>query len=192
MEHPLRDYARKQFLTHVKYDKVASNIERGLYNHSVKDIRRRATTSHSTFKVPEKAAWIENRKSLTSSWECRIFRDYYKQKLNHLLTEFKRGGIVERIKSKELDLRKLSEYSPDVLRPDGLYAKAVMNKREKELAMEEAKAASDAEYTGILKCGKCKQTKTVYTQAQTRSADEVRYLLTLFLTHTNNSPLYSQ
>ena len=57
-----------------------------------------------------------------------------------------------------------------------------MKKRDKELAMEEAKAASDAEYTGILKCGKCKQTKTVYTQAQTRSADEP---MTTFVTCLN-------
>jgi len=96
----------------------------------------------------------------------------YKSKLHALLCEFERGGVLERIESGVLDPDEMATYTPDVLRPDGLYATATLGAAAADFQSEKKKAQGDAEYTGTLKCGKCKSMKTTYTQAQTRSADE--------------------
>lgn len=142
-------------MEHVKFPAVARNIERGLYNWNVKNFREKK---------------IET--IIGNKWENTRFKHEYKMKLLHLLCEFRRGGIVERIKSGELNLRNLTEYSADILRPDGLYATTRMKLSKKEMDREESKKRDD-DYEGLLKCGKCKSLKTVYYQLQTRSADEV-------------------
>ena len=96
----------------------------------------------------------------------------YKGKLHALLCEFQRGGILERIESGVLDPDEMAMYTPDVLRPGGLYATAMLESAALDFEAEKKRAQGDAEYSGTLKCGKCKSMKTTYTQAQTRSADE--------------------
>jgi DNA-directed RNA polymerase subunit M/transcription elongation factor TFIIS len=61
--------------------------------------------------------------------------------------------------------------APDVLEPNGNYAKTLMKRREREAAIEKTKA-QEQDYEGAFKCGKCKSKKTDYYQMQTRSADE--------------------
>jgi DNA-directed RNA polymerase subunit M/transcription elongation factor TFIIS len=180
-EHPLREHARAKFEEYVKFPAVARNIERSLYNWSVKGIREMRNNNQNTMREPETQKNIEFRASLSSSWECRIFRIRYKTKLLHMLTELKRGGLVERMRSGELNLRNLAEYPAEVLRPDGPHAKQMMKVREREMAMEQARAKEE-DYEGLLKCGKCKSLKTSYYQMQTRSADEP---MTTFVTCKN-------
>jgi transcription elongation factor S-II len=96
----------------------------------------------------------------------------YKGKLHALLCEFQRGGILERIESGVLDPDAMATYTPDVLRPNGLYATAKLEAAATDFKTEKKKVQGDEEYSGTLKCGKCKSMKTTYTQAQTRSADE--------------------
>jgi DNA-directed RNA polymerase subunit M/transcription elongation factor TFIIS len=188
-EHPLREYAYQKFLVYVQYPKVARNIERSLFNHVIKRIKQRATTSHNTMRSPESKITSEWRRSLECSWDCRDFKLVYKQKLHCLLAEFKRDkaineararmqpptppreGITEFLQQNKLEARKLAEYPAEILRPDGAYAAALFAQRTKELQMESNSKLSDT-YEGILKCGKCKGKKTTYYQMQTRSADE--------------------
>jgi DNA-directed RNA polymerase subunit M/transcription elongation factor TFIIS len=180
-EHPLREYARSRFEAHVKYPAVARNMERSLYNWTVKGIRSMRNTSNGTMRSPETAKYLEFRQSLSSSWECRAFKNRYKMKLLHMITELERGGIVERLKSGELKVRDMAEYPPELLRPDGPYSLMMMKAKERELRIEEAKA-KEKDYEGLLKCGKCKSLKTSYYQMQTRSADEP---MTTFVTCNN-------
>ena len=188
-EHPLREYAYRQFLSFVEYPKVARNIERSVFNWAIQQLKQQAYTSYNTIKEPETKAHALYRKSLECSWSCRRFRDIYKQKVYCLLTEFKRDkrinaeralmepslppreGIVIFMQQNKLQPSKLAEYSPDQLRPDGLYAQMQMKLHNKWLQMEASKI-QDESYEGILKCGKCKSKKTSYYQMQTRSADE--------------------
>ena len=190
-EHPLREYARTKFEEYVKFPAVARNMERSLYNWSVKGLREMRNNNHNTMREPESMKNIEFRKSLSSSWECRMFRLRYKVKLTNLLAELKRGGVVERMRAGELNLRNIAEYGPEMLRPDGLYAKQMMAIKDREMKMEENKAKEE-NYEGLLKCGRCKSLKTTYYQMQTRSADEVsQYIvivLNFILTPHPNSP----
>ena len=183
MDHPLRKYARMQVEAFVNHPAAARNIERSVYNHSVKSVHRLANTSYGTMRAPESQRSAQWRKQLVSSWDCREFREAYKTKLVHLLTEFKRGGIVSHFRNRGpcpetgvelgplLNPCKLAEYPPETISPNGLYAKTLDKLKLRELKREEARRQEE-DYNGILKCGKCKSLKTSYYQLQTRSADE--------------------
>jgi DNA-directed RNA polymerase subunit M/transcription elongation factor TFIIS len=172
MEHPLRDYARRGFSGALGEGAAARNCERSVYNWAVQETRRRSDVA---------------------SWENRLFRWRYKQRVFGLLQELKRGPRIEthldvdpggvrvrlkiapqlvtRLQRKELDAKKIAWYTPEVLWLDGPAYQALFKLREKELAIEEARTKEE-DYEGLFKCGKCKSTKTSYYQMQTRSADE--------------------
>ena len=186
MQHPLRDYVRTQFGGMLS-GAAARNGERSILNWTCEKFVRDET-----------------------AWDNRKFRDAYKQKANHLITEFRRekskmvtvslstagdGGVnvkldivpqlACRLQRKELESTKLAWYPAEVLDPNGLYSQAMFKLKTKELAMEAAKAKQDEDYVGMFKCGKCKSKKTTYYQMQTRSADEpmVRFLVISCIIH---------
>ena len=180
MQHPLRDYVRTQIGSFLS-GAAARNGERSILNWTCEKFPR------------DEAAW-DNRK----------FREAYKQKANHLITEFRRnpkvflelsvsGDRVEvkldpstqlahRLKNKEIETTKLAWYPADTLDPNGLYAKTVLKLMDRDNKKEAARIQMEEGYKGIIKCGKCKQTNTQYYQLQTRSADEP---LTTFVTCMN-------
>jgi DNA-directed RNA polymerase subunit M/transcription elongation factor TFIIS len=182
-EHPLRKYAYQKVLGYVQYPKVALNIERSVFNTSIKSISRVANTSHNTILSPETKGHAQWRKTLKPTWECRQFKVIYKHRLLAILAEFKRGGIIAQLKNRGpcpetgkelgplLDLRKLADYPPESISPNGLYAQTQEKLKMRDLKLEEARREEE-NYNGILKCGKCKSLKTTYYQLQTRSADE--------------------
>ena len=171
-EHALRDYARGKFLEHVKFEGVARNIERSLYNWTVQETRKARNTSYGTMKNPEPQWLIERRAEReVTSWESRNFRWRYKMKLMALLASFKRSDLVERLKQGKLQVRELAFYEPDILEPEGRYSQMKFALAKKDLERETARKNEEG-YEGLFKCGKCKSTKTTYYQMQTRSADE--------------------
>ena len=179
MEHALREYSRQKLASIFGDGPGVRNAEKSVYNWAVN------TTRGS---------------SDVASWENKLFRWRYQNKIAHLLAELKRGEapeislkiegdyihvnirvipqLVWNLKHKHLEMRKLATYQPEVLWPEGPCAKTILKQKEKELAIERAKA-QEKDYEGLFKCGKCKSTKTIYYQLQTRSADEpmVRFLL---------------
>lgn len=172
MEHALREYARSGFGRALGTGAAARNCERSVYNWAVQETR----------KVRD-----------DPSWENKVFRWRYKQKVYGLLKELERspvaaadlqvvGDVVKleihvtsqlarRLQLKELDTKNLARYSADVLWPGGPYAKKAFDIKSKDLAMEEAKTKEE-DYSGMFTCKKCYKKKVTYTQAQTRSADE--------------------
>jgi DNA-directed RNA polymerase subunit M/transcription elongation factor TFIIS len=183
MEHALRDFARTRLATHFTSGATVRNAEKSIYNWSVQQTRGQGDVA---------------------SWENRSFKWRYKHKVIHLLEELCRAPVVEvglkvegdrinlqlecvpqllhRIQRKELDVKGLAKYPPDLLWPDGPYGRAMLKLRTKDMAMEAAKAKEE-DYSGLFKCGKCKSVKTTYYQMQTRSADEpmVRSLIVIVL-----------
>ena len=182
MEHALRDYARCAFEKAIGPGPMARNVERSVYNWAVQYTRAN---------------------SGGSNWENAVFRWRYKQKIHGLVQELQRDPnkvrvglgvsegrvnlelklvpqLVYRLYTKELETKNLARYSSDVLWPEGPQATTIFKHRERDLAMEAAKAKED-DYTGLFKCGKCKGVKTTYYQMQTRSADEPMVRLLLFL-----------
>ena len=172
MEHPLRDHARKYFVASLGECPAARNCERSVYNWAVQE-----TSRHSD----------------AASWENRLFRWRYRQKMIGLVAELARAPqvtvalnpssdrvrvalkvlpqLVTRLQRKELDPKRIAWYPAEVLWLEGPTSKALFKLRQKELAIEEARA-KEQDYNGLFKCRKCKTTKTSYYQMQTRSADE--------------------
>ena len=172
MEHVLRDFARTRFASCFTSGVTVRNAEKSVYNWAVQTTRAQNDVA---------------------SWENRTFKWRYKHKVAHLLTELKRAPVVEvglevvgdrvnlklefvpqlvhRIQRKELDVKSLARCPPDVLWPDGVWARQAFANKSKDLAMEAARSRSE-DYVGLFKCGRCKGTKTTYYQMQTRSADE--------------------
>jgi transcription elongation factor S-II len=79
---------------------------------------------------------------------------------------------VKRLQRKELDAKNLARYAPDVLWPEGPWAKKAFDIKRKDLEMEASRAKGDEGYSGMFTCKRCYKKKVTYTQAQTRSADE--------------------
>jgi DNA-directed RNA polymerase subunit M/transcription elongation factor TFIIS len=184
MEHALREYARTGFTRALGAGAAARNCERSVYNWAVQETRG-----------------VQD----DPSWENRLFRARYKQKTFGLLRELERGPIVsadlqvvgdrvsldvrvvpqlvKRLQRKELDAKNLARYAPDVLWPEGPYAKKAFDIKRRDLEMEASRAKGDEGYSGMFTCKRCYKKKVTYTQAQTRSADEPSTFLlcTVFL-----------
>lgn len=172
MEHALRDFARTRLATHFISGVTVRNAEKSIYNWAVQQTRGQNDVA---------------------SWENRLFRWRYKQKLIGLMSELDRAPVAEaelevvgdrvnlklkfvpqlvhRVQRKELDVKGVARYPPDVLWPEGPFSTAMFKLHQKDIALEAAKAKEE-DYEGLFKCGKCKSTKTSYYQMQTRSADE--------------------
>jgi len=179
MEHPLRDYARTHFEEALGAGPIARNVERSVYNWAVQTTRERGEGS---------------------SWENRMFRSQYRQKVFGLLRELERGPmagltlevkdgrvtanvavapqLVHRLRRKELESKNLARYPAEVLWPEGPMAAAIFKHRERDLAME-ARKAMEEDYSGMFTCGRCKSKRTTFYLLQTRSADEP---MTAFIT----------
>jgi DNA-directed RNA polymerase subunit M/transcription elongation factor TFIIS len=161
-EHPLRDYAREKFQELYPGKNIKPrNAELAVYNWAV------THTEGSVFLNKNKYEREE------PSWENRVFRWRYKQRLLSVLFNLKKNpDMLKKVKPKELE-----QLTPGQLWPEGPQGLTEKKLREKETAMEMAKAKNDEEYEGILTCPKCKSKKTSYYQLQTRSADEVSFPL---------------
>ena len=157
-EDPLRDYARGKFQELYPGKSIKPrNAELAVYNWAV-------THTNGAIAVNKNKHEIEK-----PSWENKLFRWRYKQRLLSVLFNLKNNpDMLKKVKPKELET-----LTPGQMWPEGPWGQAEKKIREKEMAMEMAKAKNDAEYEGILTCPKCKSKKTSYFQLQTRSADEV-------------------
>lgn len=144
MDPKLRETVRSKFTSLIP--ELGRNMEKSLYNDTGRSI---SDPGHPNFTA------------------------FYRSKYVGLMNSIKRcPDIIERINRGELKASRIAEYPPDVIEPNGRYAAAKLKLQEREIMLERNKAKLDSEYSGILKCGRCKSMKTMYFQMQTRSADE--------------------
>jgi DNA-directed RNA polymerase subunit M/transcription elongation factor TFIIS len=161
-EHALRDYARGKFQELYPGKSIKPrNAELAVYNWAV-------THTESSRFVNKKKGSYENEEP---SWENRLFRWRYKQRLLSILLNLKNNpDMIKKVKPKDLET-----LTPGQMWTEGPWGQTERKLREKETAMQMANAKNDEEYEGILTCPKCKSKKTSYYQLQTRSADEVSF-----------------
>jgi len=165
-EHALRDYARGKFQELYPGKSIKPrNAELAVYNWAVTHTEGQTFLNKNRYENEE------------PSWENRLFRWRYKQRLLSVLHNIKNNpDMLKKVKPKELET-----LTPGQMWPEGPRGQTERKIREKETLMEMAKAKNDEEYEGILTCPKCKSKKTSYYQLQTRSADEVSFPLVFFV-----------
>jgi len=145
-------------------------------------------------------AWVQedfkHRFDSELSWDNPLFRRWYWTKVCHLEAELKRtkecrvacalevkdGQVAlaytimpqlqyRLMHTKEVKSMDLPGLKPEQLWPNGPYSATLFKLKQRELAMDKAKAKEE-DYQGMFKCGRCKCKKVTYYQMQTRSADE--------------------
>jgi len=165
-DHPLRDYAREKFQELYPGKSIKPrNAELAVYNWAVTHTANNISTVKNKREVEE------------PSWENRLFRWRYKQRLLSVLHNLNNNpDMLKKVKPKELEA-----LTPGQMWPEGPYGTTEKRLREKETAKEMALAKMNEDYEGILTCPKCKSKKTSYYQMQTRSADEVSSPLVFFV-----------
>jgi DNA-directed RNA polymerase subunit M/transcription elongation factor TFIIS len=157
-EHPLRNYARQKLQEFYPGKSIKPrNAELTVYNWAVtQTLQSRVLMKNGRYEREE------------PSWENRLFRWRYKQRLMSVIFNLKQNpDLVKKTKPKELETMTSTE-----MWPEGPYGQTEKMLREKQITMDLARAKFEAEYEGILTCPKCKTKKTSYYQMQTRSADE--------------------
>lgn len=130
-----------------KTDTLCVNLEKSIFNHSVRKVRE-------------------------PSWENKWFSSVYKQKFLQIEFNLKHSPTLKnKIIQKLIKTSEVVEMKPERLWPGGPRDQAIDNKIISD--MRKAYLASESGNTeGFFTCNRCKTKKTTYYQLQTRSADE--------------------
>jgi len=132
-------------------DDRAKNFEIGLYNHTIKESKKR---------------------KIIRKWENPYFVLLYKDKFRSIwMNLFKNSSskkLIKKIKNGEIKTYDLAMMSHQELNMD-IWEELINSKIQKDKNMGEM---NDAAATDEFKCYKCKKRKCTYYQMQTRSADE--------------------
>lgn len=164
----LEKYSKDSDYTEYNFDettlkKIALNIERGIFNYVL-----------DKQYMKESRVWNVNFKNLYINRAVVIYSNLNPN------SYLRNTNLLKRILNKQLNEFQLCYYEPKDMFPEKW--NELMKDYEQDLSMQICQ--DDTNVEGIFKCGKCKTRKTVYTQMQTRSADEP---LTTFVTCLNCS-----
>jgi transcription elongation factor S-II len=127
-------------------EKSAVNLEKGIYNWSVREASSR---------------------KIVKKWDNHSFVQIYVDRLRSIMTNLK-GETLKSLKEGSIKAHVIAFMTHQELSPDKwatlIIAKTKRDKNKFETNIEAA--------TDTFKCGKCHSTKCTYYQMQTRSADE--------------------
>lgn len=141
--------------------KMALNIERGIFNYVLDKQYNK-----------DSKIWNEHFKNIYINRAVVIYSN-----LNPS-SYLKNTNLLKRLLNKQLNEFQICYFEAKDLFPEKW--SELMKDYEQDLSMQICQDDSNVE--GLFRCGKCKTRKTVYTQMQTRSADEP---LTTFVTCLN-------
>jgi transcription elongation factor S-II len=131
----------------INNDKICSNLEKGIYNFSIKEAKER---------------------NVVKKWDNVYFSHLYIDRLRTVLTNLRNADLKEKIVSKEIKAHELAFMSHQEMMPER-WQKMVDEKkiRDKNRYAPKLEASTD-NFT----CRKCRSKECSYYQLQTRSADE--------------------
>jgi DNA-directed RNA polymerase subunit M/transcription elongation factor TFIIS len=150
-----RENIRKKLSIFFNKSSYCENLERGIYNWTLKEAKNRKVV-----------------KQWTNSYFARIYLDH----LRSIYINLKKNRfLIELVENKKIKSHELAFMSHQELNPERwaelIRLKSIRDKNKYEQNME---AATDS-----FKCRKCHSTKCTYYELQTRSADEP---MTIFIT----------
>lgn len=128
-------------------NKVALNIEKGIYNYAVNNAKK---------------------KNVVRKWDNKVFVMLYVNRLRMIMTNLKDDVVKKKILENKISMKEMSNITHQEINPKK-WKKLIDQKikRDKSLTSINLSAATDE-----FKCYKCKKRKCTYYQLQTRSADE--------------------
>tara|TARA_B110000977_G_C11091322_1_gene497052 strand:- start:1928 stop:2365 length:438 start_codon:yes stop_codon:yes gene_type:complete len=110
------------------------------------------------------------RLNIARSWDCRFFKDIYKNKVLSLIYNLEKGVLKQKIEENILNITDIPNLQSWEIWPEK-YENFFQKKLIKE--MNQLKnMAEESNISGIYTCGKCKSECTTCFSVQTRSADE--------------------
>jgi transcription elongation factor S-II len=131
----------------LKNDKLASNLEKGIFNYSLKHAE----------KI-----------NVVKKWDNSYFVKIYVNRLRTIRSNLKDEKLFKSIINKKIKAHEVAFMSHQEMQPDNWSELLELKKIRDENKYEPKLEAS----TDDFKCWKCKSKKCTYYQLQTRSADE--------------------
>jgi len=142
-----RDNVRNRLKEIVKKDSYAINIEKGVYNYSIKK---------------------STEKNVVKKWENIYFAIIYIDRLRSVWINLKNPKLLERLEKKEIKAHEIGIMCHQEMIPEK-WEHLLMAKKERD---ENKYAPQLVGNTDNYTCRKCKSNNCSYYQLQTRSADE--------------------
>jgi transcription elongation factor S-II len=131
----------------VEDEKMAINLEKGVFNYSIKEA--------GTRKIIKK-------------WENPSFTQLYVDRLRSIYLNLKNEYLLHQIKTEEITPKSLASMTHQELNPE--HWKEFIDKKIKRDATKYSMNIEAS--TDMFTCKKCKSKKCTYYELQTRSADE--------------------
>tara|TARA_Y100000389_G_scaffold204023_1_gene254562 strand:+ start:2982 stop:3503 length:522 start_codon:yes stop_codon:yes gene_type:complete len=152
-----RETIINKLITLINDEKIAQNLEKGIYNYSLK-------------KAEEE--------KIVKKWNNEFFVKIYIQKLKMVINNLKHKELFNIVKNKKLKAHEFVFMTHQDMRPDIWNSLIELKKIKDENRFSPKIEASTDDFT----CSKCKSKKCTFYQLQTRSADEP---MTTFVTCIN-------
>jgi transcription elongation factor S-II len=143
----LIDRLKKVGMTTNDYDKMAKNLEKGIYNSCIVD--------------------AEN-KNIVKKWDNEYFIHIYIDKLRSVYNNLDSEYLINSINSKSIKIHQIAFMSHQQMRP--IKWKKLID--DKKIRDENKYTPKIEASTDNFTCWKCRSKKCTYYQLQTRSADE--------------------
>uniref|UniRef100_A0A6C0BYZ4 TFIIS-type domain-containing protein n=1 Tax=viral metagenome TaxID=1070528 RepID=A0A6C0BYZ4_9ZZZZ len=154
-----RENLRKKLNKYVKNKNMSENLEKGIYNFTIKEAKM---------------------KKIIRKWDNKMFIQIYLDRFKSIYINItkKKSLVLKRLKKGEFLAHELANMTHQEMEPPKWKEIIEMKiKRDKSATTIDLSAATD-QFT----CGRCKKNKCTYYQMQTRSADEP---MTTFITCLN-------
>jgi DNA-directed RNA polymerase subunit M/transcription elongation factor TFIIS len=135
----------------VRAQKMALNIERGIFNYVIKQYTQTSRTWTDTFKH----IYINRAVTIMTNLNPESY--------------LKNTNLLPRLLAGEMNEFELCAFGPDKLFPERHAEIMKQYAKDKDLDVTPKQEVIE---DGLFKCGKCKSYKTSYYQRQTRAADE--------------------
>jgi len=142
-----RENIRKKLQNILEEDNLAINLEKGIYNYSIKEA---------------------NTKKIVKKWENPHFSQLYLDRLRSIYINIKNKDLLEQIKSGEITPQTLAFMTHQEMNPQQWHSLI-----EKKMKRDASKFNTNIQAsTDMFTCKKCRSKRCTYYELQTRSADE--------------------
>jgi transcription elongation factor S-II len=142
-----RENIRKKLKVILEEDNLAINLEKGIYNYSIKEA---------------------NTKKIVKKWENPHFSQLYLDRLRSIYINIKNKDLLEQIKSGEITPQTLAFMTHQEMNPQQWHSLI-----EKKMKRDASKFNTNIQAsTDMFTCKKCRSKRCTYYELQTRSADE--------------------